>query len=407
MRFLERRLDRLHYLLLNRNASFGADTRDAVYAFQKIEGLARTGVVGPAMWNALARAHTPRASRGGTHIEVHKRRQVLFEVHGGRVKHVVNTSTGLTGNTPVGRWRIYRKDAGFNSLGMLDALYFIGGYAVHGYHSVPPYQASHGCARVPLWAAHGDLPALEHRRHGLRPLMPSVLIVGAGFGGLAAAIELRRHGFDDVRILEKADGFGGTWLHNTYPGAACDVPSHLYSFSFAQRRDWERLCPTQPDILRYQREVVAEEGLEPIIETGTHVTACRWDDAARRWTVETSRGERTADAVIIATGQLHQPATPSLEGEFAGHSFHSAEWDHGYDLRGKRVAVVGTGASAVQFVPPVVEQAAHTTVFQRTGNWFVPRRNRAYPARLPLDDPRTCPASRRCGAGAGSGSARA
>jgi hypothetical protein len=155
VRFLERRLDRLHYLLANRNASFGADTRDAVYAFQKIEGLARTGVVGRAFWNELARAHTPRASRRGTHIEVHKGRQVLLEVHGGRVEHVVNTSTGLTGNTPVGRWTIYRKDAGFNSLGMLDALYFIGGYAVHGYHSVPPYQASHGCARVPLWAAHG------------------------------------------------------------------------------------------------------------------------------------------------------------------------------------------------------------------------------------------------------------
>ncbi len=155
VRFLERRLGRLHYLLANRNASFGADTRDAVFAFQKLQGLARTGAVGPATWNALARARTPRASRGGTHIEVHKRRQVLFEVHGGRVKHVVNTSTGLTGNTPVGRWRIYRKDAGTNSLGMLDALYFIGGYAIHGYHSVPPYQASHGCARIPLWAAHG------------------------------------------------------------------------------------------------------------------------------------------------------------------------------------------------------------------------------------------------------------
>jgi len=155
VRFLERRLDRLHYLLSNRNASFGADTRDAVYAFQKIEGLARTGVVGPTMWNALARARTPRASRRGTHIEVHKGRQVLLEVHDGRVKHVVNTSTGLTGNTPVGRWTIYRKDAGMNSLGMLDALYFIGGYAVHGYHDVPPYQASHGCARIPLWAARG------------------------------------------------------------------------------------------------------------------------------------------------------------------------------------------------------------------------------------------------------------
>jgi len=155
VRFLERRLDRLHYLLLDQNGSFGADTRDAVYAFQKVERLARTGVVGPTMWSVLARARTPRASRGGTHIEVHKPRQVLFEVHRGRVKHVVNTSTGLTGNTPVGRWRIYHKDAGSNSLGMLDSLYFTGAYAVHGYHSVPPYQASHGCARIPLWAAHG------------------------------------------------------------------------------------------------------------------------------------------------------------------------------------------------------------------------------------------------------------
>jgi cation diffusion facilitator CzcD-associated flavoprotein CzcO len=209
--------------------------------------------------------------------------------------------------------------------------------------------------------------------------MPKVVIVGAGFGGIAAAIELRRHGLHDVAVLEKADGIGGTWLHNTYPGAACDVPSHLYSFSFAQRWDWERLCPTQSDILRYLREVVAEQGLEDVIETGTHVTACRWDDAGRRWTLETSRGERTADAVIVATGQLHRPATPRLPGEFGGHSFHSAAWDHAYDLRGKRVAVIGTGASAVQFVPPVVEQAARTTVFQRTGNWFLPRRNRPYP----------------------------
>ncbi|HET8950983.1 MAG TPA: NAD(P)/FAD-dependent oxidoreductase [Solirubrobacteraceae bacterium] len=206
-----------------------------------------------------------------------------------------------------------------------------------------------------------------------------MVIVGAGFGGIAAAIELRRHGITDVRILEKARGYGGTWFHNTYPGAACDVPSHLYSFSFAQRKDWERLCPTQPDILGYLREVVAEQGLEGIIETGTHVTACRWDDGARRWVVHTNQGERTADAVIVATGQLHQPAVPRLPGEFAGHSFHSAEWDHGYDLRGKRVAVIGSGASAVQFVPEVAGQAAHTTVFQRTGNWFLPRRNRAYP----------------------------
>ena len=209
--------------------------------------------------------------------------------------------------------------------------------------------------------------------------MQEVLIVGAGFGGIAAAIELRRHGITDVAILDRAPALGGTWFHNTYPGAACDVPSHFYSFSFAQRRDWVRLCPTQPDILRYLHEVVAEHGLEESIEVGVHVGACRWDDERRHWTVQTSRGERTARALIVATGQLHQPATPRLQGRFEGHSFHSAEWDHGYDLRGKRVAVIGTGASAVQFVPHVAEQAAHTTVFQRTGNWFLPRRNRPYP----------------------------
>ena len=207
---------------------------------------------------------------------------------------------------------------------------------------------------------------------------PKVVIVGAGFGGIAAAIELRRHGFEDITILEKAAEHGGTWFHNTYPGAACDVPSHFYSFSYAQRRDWERLCPLQPDVLRYLREVARDHDVARLIVPGSHVTDCRFEDG--RWRVSTAAGAvHEADALVIATGQLHQPATPRLEGEFAGHSFHSAEWDHGYDLRGKRVAVVGTGASAVQFVPEVAEQAAHLTVFQRTGNWFMPRRNRPYP----------------------------
>ena len=208
--------------------------------------------------------------------------------------------------------------------------------------------------------------------------MTKVVIVGAGFGGIAAAIELRRGGFDDVTILEKAPEPGGTWFHNTYPGAACDVPSHFYSFSFAQRRDWERLCPLQPDVLRYLREVARNHDVERLIEPDSHVTACRREDG--RWVVETAKGSRhEADALILATGQLHQPAVPRLEGEFAGHSFHSAQWDHDYDMRGKKVAVIGNGASAVQFVPEIAEQAAHLTVFQRTGNWFMPRRNRPYP----------------------------
>ncbi len=209
-----------------------------------------------------------------------------------------------------------------------------------------------------------------------------VVIVGAGFGGIAAAIELRRHGFSDVTILEAGPDLGGTWLHNTYPGCACDVPSHLYSFSFAQRRDWSRLCSPQPEILSYLRDVARDHGVERLVETGRTVTSCAWDDERRRWTVETEEGPSyEAAAVVIATGQLHEPHLPRVEGAdaFAGHTFHSARWDHGYDLRGKRVAVIGTGASAVQFVPEIAEEAAHVTVFQRTGNWFLPRKNHAFP----------------------------
>jgi cation diffusion facilitator CzcD-associated flavoprotein CzcO len=211
---------------------------------------------------------------------------------------------------------------------------------------------------------------------------PSVLIVGAGFGGIAAAIELTRSGFSDVRILEKAPDLGGTWYYNDYPGAACDVPSHLYSFSFAQRRDWSRLCSPQAEIHRYLHEVAREHGVEQRIEFGRTVSSCAWNEASLRWVVETSDGARyEADAIVLATGQLHQPSYPRLEGleSFAGHSFHSSEWDHDYSLAGRRVAVVGTGASAVQFIPEVAREAQTLTVFQRSGNWFMPRRNRRYP----------------------------
>jgi len=208
-----------------------------------------------------------------------------------------------------------------------------------------------------------------------------VLIIGAGFGGIAAAIELRRHGIERITILEKAPELGGTWFFNSYPGAACDVPSHLYSFSFAQRRDWERLCSMQPEILDYIHAVARDQQIEQLIRTDARVTACSWSEQTCRWTVETERGEtHEGDALIVATGQLHQPARPRIEGSetFAGHSFHSAEWDHDYPLRGRRVAVVGTGASAVQFVPEIADEVAHLSVFQRTGNWFLPRRNRRY-----------------------------
>ena len=209
-----------------------------------------------------------------------------------------------------------------------------------------------------------------------------VLIVGAGFGGIGAAIELQRHGFTDVTILDHAPGLGGTWRHNSYPGAACDVPSHLYSFSFAQRRDWSRLCSPQQEILDYLHDVAARFGVDRLVVPDTRVTSCDWDDAQHVWRTTSDDGRSwESDAIIIATGQLHQPAYPAVEGldRFKGHSFHSAHWDHEYDLRGRRVAVIGTGASAVQFVPEIAEQAQRLVVFQRTGNWFLPRRNRPYP----------------------------
>jgi cation diffusion facilitator CzcD-associated flavoprotein CzcO len=163
----------------------------------------------------------------------------------------------------------------------------------------------------------------------------------------------------DLTILEKASDFGGTWFHNSYPGAACDVPSHRYSFSYAQRRHWSRLCSPQREILDYLHEVAHDLGVDRLIVTGSAVTSCRWDDAACRWRVTTERGEvHESDAIVIATGQLHKPSVPHIEGAgtFAGLTFHSAEWDHGCDLTGKRVAVVGTGASAVQFVPEIAQQ---------------------------------------------------
>ena len=214
-----------------------------------------------------------------------------------------------------------------------------------------------------------------------------VVIVGAGLGGIAAAVELKRHGIEDLVLLDAAEGVGGTWRYNDYPGAACDVPSHLYSYSFARRSTWSRLCSPRDEILAYVERVADVLGIAPLVRANTTVTACEWDEDARHWVVRTEgAGVLHAAAVVLATGQLNQPAYPSIEGldSFAGHSFHSARWDRGYDLTGKRVAVIGTGASAVQFVPPIAEQVAGLSVFQRTGNWILPRRNSVYPAPIAM-----------------------
>ncbi len=208
------------------------------------------------------------------------------------------------------------------------------------------------------------------------------MIIGGGFAGIGCAIELQNHGFRNITILERGEDLGGTWFYNTYPGAACDVPSHLYSFSFATRRTWTRLCSPQQEILDYLHEVARDHDVDELVETGVEVASCDWDDGERHWTV-TATDERTweADAVVVATGQLHRLAYPRVEGidDFEGPSFHSAQWRHDVDLTGKRVAVIGTGASAVQFVPEIAKVAGKLHVFQRTGNWFMPRRNRRYP----------------------------
>ncbi|MGX6447700.1 flavin-containing monooxygenase [Patulibacter sp. S7RM1-6] len=207
-----------------------------------------------------------------------------------------------------------------------------------------------------------------------------VAIVGAGFSGIGMAIALQRAGVP-FTILDRASDVGGVWHANTYPGAACDIPSYLYSFSFAQRRDWTRPCSPHDEIQAYLRDCVTTYGLEPHLRLSTEVTAATYDDATARWTVATATGEELdASAVVMACGQLSRPAWPRIPGieRFAGHAFHSAEWDHDHDLRGRRVAVIGTGASAVQFVPPVAEVAGHVDVFQRTASYMLPRRNRAY-----------------------------
>jgi cation diffusion facilitator CzcD-associated flavoprotein CzcO len=213
----------------------------------------------------------------------------------------------------------------------------------------------------------------------------SAVIIGGGFGGLAAAVELRRRGVQDVIVLEKADRVGGVWRDNTYPGAACDVPSSLYSYSFAPNPDWSRRYAEQPDILGYIEGVAEREGLAGLVRTGTEVTDAVWDELTGRWRVQTcgKDGSTTtydADLLVSAVGQLSRPHVPQLPGmeSFGGPAFHSAEWDHDVDLTGKRVVVVGTGASAIQFVPHLQRRAAQVTVVQRSAPYVVPKPDRAY-----------------------------
>ncbi len=210
-----------------------------------------------------------------------------------------------------------------------------------------------------------------------------VAIVGAGFGGLCAAIRLRDSGVQSLVILERSHEVGGTWRDNIYPGCACDVPSHLYSFSFAPNTQWTRPYPQQQEVQDYILRVTEDFALRPLIRFNTDVAAMRWLVDQQCWQIDIEgQLPLMARHVVLATGPLNKPAIPDLPGlsGFTGQSFHSSHWRHDVDLRGKRVAVVGTGASAVQFVPEIALDAAHVTVFQRTPAWVLPRWDRPYGA---------------------------
>lgn len=207
----------------------------------------------------------------------------------------------------------------------------------------------------------------------------TVAIIGTGFGGIGMAARLRRAGFADVVLLERATDLGGTWRDNSYPGATCDVPSHLYSFSFAPNPDWSRSFSPQPEIWSYLRRVADQEGVTAKIRFGTELVSARWDEATHVWRLDTTDGTLTARFLVSAAGPLANPFIPDLPGldSFEGTIFHSASWDRGHDLTGRSVAVIGTGASAIQIVPRIQPAVARLTVFQRTPPWIMPRRDRA------------------------------
>jgi cation diffusion facilitator CzcD-associated flavoprotein CzcO len=209
-----------------------------------------------------------------------------------------------------------------------------------------------------------------------------IAIIGTGFGGLGAAIRLKQDGIDDFVVLERSHEVGGTWRDNTYPGCACDVESHLYSFSFALEPGWSYRFSRQQEIWRYLQRCAREFGIEPHIRFDHEVLAAAWDEGAARWRIETSRGPLTARVLVMATGPLSETIVPDIPGlsSFEGRAFHSARWDHSCDLTGKRVAVIGTGASAIQFIPEIQPKVARLYVFQRTPPWVVPRPDSPIPA---------------------------
>ncbi|MGQ0697833.1 MAG: flavin-containing monooxygenase [Panacagrimonas sp.] len=210
-----------------------------------------------------------------------------------------------------------------------------------------------------------------------------VLIVGTGFAGLGMAIKMKEEGMQDFAILERAQDVGGTWRDNNYPGCACDVQSHLYSFSFEQNPDWSRMFAKQGEIWAYLRACSEKYGLGPHLRFGADVNGANWDDSKGQWNVSTRDGRTfTARVLISGMGGLSNPTIPQIKGmeNFRGEQFHSAQWRHDLDLSGKRIAVIGTGASAIQFVPQIQKLAARVDLYQRTPPWIVPKPDRAISA---------------------------
>ncbi len=211
-----------------------------------------------------------------------------------------------------------------------------------------------------------------------------IAIIGCGFAGMCVAIKLKEEGIDSFTVFERDRELGGTWWANRYPGAACDVPSHLYCFSFAPKPDWSRIYAPQAEILEYMKDCADRYDLRRHIRFNTEVTGAEFDEVSGRWRVDLRSGDSVfARALVVGNGPLSKPAFPDIPGveRFEGKSFHSAQWDSGYDLTGKRVAVIGTGASAIQFVPEIARQVKEVHVFQRTPPWIIPRPDRAYTKR--------------------------
>lgn len=221
-------------------------------------------------------------------------------------------------------------------------------------------------------------PSSDSQPHKLKT---TIAIIGSGFGGIGMAIKLKQAGINDFVILEKADSTGGTWRDNRYPGAACDVQSHLYSFSFAPKHDWTRKFAEQPEIERYIQECVERFDLSDHLYFNHEVTTADYDSDKHLWHIACTNGATaTASITIAAVGQLNQPAYPSIAGmaDFEGEVMHSARWNHDLDLSGKQVAVIGTGASAIQFVPKIVPLVSKLTLFQRSAAWVLPKADREF-----------------------------